>query len=51
MEGWKGDLCQERYVLHGEVKESGLVVCRDGFRGVLCAEKGCLNDCSNNGKC
>jgi syndecan 4 len=33
------------------VKESGIVVCRDGFRGVLCAEKGCLNDCSNNGRC
>lgn len=46
MEGWKGEVCEERYVIHGEVKENGLVVCKEGFKGVLCSETGCLNDCS-----
>jgi len=49
--GWRGDICNERYVIRGRVDERGITYCEKNYRGPLCNEKICPNDCSDHGIC
>lgn len=52
IEGFKGESCEERWVLRGKVIKGGEdVICEEGWHGLACNSMLCVENCNKKGIC